>query len=140
MINTFRAALAVVLVGACLAAACSFNTADKPNDAAGHTLADGETLGKIDRLPGGTAVVTSVITLLDLTCADGQVIVKTNLTSIVGKMDCQQAVPQSTLERFYGQSVSITYAGGRLKIESVSAGSLDLPVEDATSRDVDATP
>ena len=124
-------AIALIFSGAFAAAGCSFNTAKKvPSKNA--ELKDGDTFGKIDRLPGGTAVATSVITLLSLGCANGQVTVTTNLKVIVGKMDCEQQIPQASLEHFYGQSVSIAYAGGRLRIDSVSAGTIDLPVKDAT--------
>ena len=97
-------------------------------------------MGKIERLPGGTAVVSDVITLLNITCSNGVLIVSTNLKGILGKMDCAQQIPQSTLDRFFGQAVSVSYANGRLRIDSASAGTIDLPVKDATVTDVHATP
>lgn len=130
---------ALILVTALAAAACSFNTASKKPSGA-RPFAEGETMGKIDRLPGGTAVASDVVTLLNVTCSNGQLIVTTNLKSIAAKMDCAQQVPQATLDRFYGQPVGISYAGGRLRIESVSAGTLDFPANDATVTDVHATP
>ena len=124
-------AVALILSGAFAVTGCNLPTAKKlPSKSA--ELKDGDTFGKIDRLPGGTAVATSVITLLSLGCMNGQVTVTTNLKVIVGKMDCEQQVPQASLEHFYGQSVSIAYTGGRLRIDSVSAGTIDLPVKDAT--------
>ena len=60
-------------------------------------------MGKIERLPGGTAVVSDVITLLNITCSNGVLIVSTNLKGILGKMDCAQQIPQSTLDRFSGR-------------------------------------
>ncbi len=132
------AAAALVVAATVAASACSNTASKKTSDT--HPFAQDETLGKIDRLPGGTAVVSSLITLLDVTCANGQLIVKTNLKSIVGKMDCAQQIPQTTLDRFFGQAVSIAYADGRLRIDSVAAGTLDLPVKDATVTDVNATP
>ena len=136
-----RAIVLVAILIAAVATACSSNTAKKNLVAGGaQPLAEGETLGKIEHLPGGTAVASNVITLLNMTCTNGQIVVRTNLKSIVGKMDCAQSVPDATLEHFYGQSVSISYANGRLRVESVSAGSLDLPVREATSRDAHATP
>lgn len=129
------AAVALILTGVIAAEGCSFNTAPKPSSKTGQQLKDGDTFGKIDRLPGGTAVATSVITLLNMSCTNGQVIVTTNLKRISGKMDCEQQIPQASLQRFYGQSVSIAYARGRLRIDSVSAGTLDLPVKDATVTD-----
>jgi hypothetical protein len=124
-------AITVIFCGAFAVAGCSFNTAKKPATKNAE-LKDGDTFGKIDRLPGGTAVATSVITLLSLGCTNGQVTVTTNLKVIMGKMDCEQQIPQASLEHFYGQSVSIAYTGGRLRIDSVSAGTIDLPVKDAT--------
>lgn len=130
---------ALIVATALAAAACSFNTASKKPTGT-RPFADGETMGKIDRLPGGTAVASNVVTLLNVTSADGQLVVATNLTSIAAKMDCAQQVPQATLDRFYGQPVGIAYAGGRLRIESVSAGTLDFPANEATVTDVHAAP
>lgn len=130
---------ALILATALAVAACSFNTAsNKPGGA--RPFAEGETMGKIERLPGGTAVASQVITLLNVICSDGHLVVTTNLKSIAAKMDCAQQAPQSTLDRFYGQAVGISYAKGRLRIESVSAGTLDLPAKEATVTDVHATP
>jgi hypothetical protein len=128
-------AFAAILLGA----GCSFNTASK-GPTGEQPLKDGQTLGKIDRLPGGTAVASSVVTLLGLSCVNGKLLVRTNLQSIAGKMDCAQQIPQATLDKFYGQSVSIVYANGRLRIDSVSAGTIDLPVQDATVTELNATP
>ncbi len=128
-----------VLIGTLSLPACNLNTDEKKPSGA-QPFGDGETIGKIERLPGGTAVASEVITLLGLSCTDGQIIVITNLQRIVGKMDCAQQIPQSTLERFYGQSVTVGYAGSRLRIDSVSAGTIDLPVTDATITSTHATP
>ena len=127
------AAVALILAGSVASADCSLST--KKTTSKSGELKDGDTFGKIDRLPGGTAVATSVITLLNMSCSNGQVIVTTNLKVIVGKMDCEQQIPQASLQHFYGQSVSIAYTGGRLRIDSVSAGTIDLPVKDATVAD-----
>lgn len=131
--------MTVVLTGVLVSAACSFSTSEKKPSGA-QPFADGATIGKIERLPGGTAVASEVITLLGVSCTDGQIIVITNLQRIAGKMDCAQQIPQSTLERFYGQSVTVAYASSRLRIDSVSAGTLDLPVTDATITNTHATP
>ena len=97
-------------------------------------------MGKVDRSPGGTAVGSQVITLLNVICSNGHLVVTTNLKNIAATMDCAQQAPQASLDRFYGQAVSIAYANGRLRIENVSAGTLDLAVKDATVTDVNATP
>jgi hypothetical protein len=136
-----RATATAFIVAAAVATACSFNTAPKrAADGGAHPLGEGETLGRIEPLADGTTVASSVITLLNMACANGQLIVRTNLKTVTGKMDCAQEVPQATLERFYGQAVSISYVQGHLRVESVSAGTLDLPVQDATGTDVNATP
>lgn len=129
----------VILVTAFGAAGCQLNTISKKSTGA-EPFKDGETLGKIDRLPGGTAVASSVITLLNASCVKGDLIVKTNLQIITGKMDCAQQIPQATLERFYGQAVTVGYASGRLRIDSISAGTIDLPVKDATVTNINAAP
>lgn len=136
-------ALAAILAGAVAitVSGCSFSTPPKKTPATRpHPLVEGETIGKIVHLPGGTAVASSVITLLGVTCTNGQVVVTTNNQTIRGKMDCAQIVPQATLERFYGQVVGISYARGRLRIESPSAGTIDLPVTEAASVGADAPP
>ncbi len=135
-----RAALTALVVAAALAAACTLNTEDKVIDSGARPLADGETIGAVEPPPGGTAVASSVITLGNVTCINGTLVVRTNLKSIIGKMDCEQAAPQAALDRLYGQSVSISYAGGRLRLASVSAASLEFSVQEPTIRDVDATP
>ena len=117
---------------ASLSAACSFSTSEeKPSGA--KPFGDGETIGKIERLPGGTAVASEVITLLGVSCTDGQIIVITNLQRIVGKMDCAQQIPAvdagALLRAVRDRRVR---EFGRLRIDSVSAGTLDLPVTDAT--------
>jgi hypothetical protein len=135
-----RARLAVLVLATTLAAtSCKFSTTSKKATNA-QPLADGQTIGKIERLPGGTAVASEVITLLNLSCVGGQLIVRTNLQNIVGKMDCAQQVPQATLDRFYGQSVTVSYAGSRLRIDSVSAGTIELSVTGATITEFNATP
>jgi hypothetical protein len=141
MKQRWRAIAAVFVFVAAMATACSFNTAtNKPAGGGAHPLAEGETIGTSEHSTGGTAVASSVITLLTMTCTNGQLVVRTNLRTITGNMDCAQEVPQATLERFYGQAVGISYAGGRLRIESASVGRIDLAVRDAASADVNATP
>ena len=138
--HVMRAVGVVVVVAAVITVAgCSFNSTSKKSSGP-EPFKDGETLGKIDRLPGGTAVVSSVITLLKVSCVNGDLIVTTNLHLITGKMDCAQQIPQATLEQFYGQAVMVGYAKDRLRIESISAGTIDLPVKNATITNVNATP
>jgi hypothetical protein len=138
--RTLRAsAVMLVLAGVLVASACGSGTASNKGRQA-EPFPEGETLGKIERLPGGTAVVSSALTLVTVACTNGHLTVTTNLQSIVGTMDCAQQIPHETLGRFYGQSVSISYANARLRIDSVSAGTIDLPVNGATITDLNATP
>ena len=135
-----RTRLAALALATMLSAdSCQLHTTSKKaNDA--QPLTDGQTIGKIDRLPGGTAVASEVVTLLNVACVDGELIVRTNLQSISGKMDCAQQIPQAALERFYGQSVTVSYANSRLRIDSVSAGTIELSVTGATITQFNATP
>lgn len=120
-------------------AACSSGggSGDKTPDGA---LEDGATLGRIDRLPGGTPVPTDVRTLLTIECQSEQLIVRTNLEQITAKMPCDRLLPGPIIERFLGQPVAITYDDSRLKIENPGAGSIELPAEDAIRTERDATP
>lgn len=129
-----------LILGIALAVAgCSFNTAKKKStDAA--PFKEGETLGKIERLPGGTAIASNVITLLNVSCVKGDLIVRTNMQIITGKMDCAQEIPQAALERFYGQAVTVGFASNRLRIDSISAGTIDLPVTSAMVTNLHASP
>ncbi len=129
----------VVLLATLAIVGCSFSTAKKKSTGT-EPFKDGETLGKIERLPGGTAVASSVITLLNVSCVKGDLIVRTNLQTITGKMDCAQEIPQATLERFYGQAVTVGFASNRLRIDSISAGTIDLPVTSAMVTNLRASP
>jgi hypothetical protein len=121
-------------------AACSKSTA--PPKPSGKTpLADGASIGKIQRSAGGTAVVTEVRSLLTLNCAADQLTLRTNLEAINGKMDCSRMISQPILDRFLGLPVVVTYSGETLQIESPVAGTIVLPnVKDATLEEIRATP
>jgi hypothetical protein len=109
--------------------------------AATTPVADGESIGKIERSAGGTAVVTDVRTLLTLSCGNGELTIRTNLDALAGGMDCSRMVGQSVTDRFLGQPVVITYAGGAVQIENPTAGTIVLPnIANLTRMKTDASP
>ena len=120
--------------------ACSKSTTP-PKPSAKTPLADGASIGKIERSAGGTAVVTEIRSLLTLNCAAGQLTLRTNLEAISAKMDCSRMISQPILDRFLGLPVVVTYSGETLQIESPVAGTIVLPnVKDATLEEIRATP
>ena len=84
-------------------------------------------IGKIDRFPGGTAVVSSEHVLVGISCEAGVVTMTTRVGTFSGAMDCGAMPPVETIERFVGKAVAITISVGRLRIENPEAGSLELP-------------
>lgn len=124
-----RLALAAIAAVAVFASC----TADAPPSSLpdARRLEEGETLGAIERLPGGTPVLSDVRTFINLNCREGLMTLRTNAEIITGRMDCGQMPPQSIVDQFTGRPVAITYGEGRLRIESPEAGTLDLPVADA---------
>lgn len=122
-----------VLVTVALAIGLAGCTADAPPSSLpdARRLEEGETLGAIERLPGGTPVLSDVRTFINLNCRDGLMTLRTNAEVITGRMECGQTPPQSIVDQFTGRTIAISYAEGRLRIESPEAGTLDLPVTDA---------
>ena len=92
------------------------------------------TIGKIDRFPGGTVVVSSEHVLVGISCEAGAVTMTTSAGTLSGAMDCGAMPPAETIERFVGKAVAITISEGRLRIENPEAGSLDLPASGARQR------
>lgn len=90
-------------------------------------VADGESIGKIERSTTGTAVVTPIRSLLTISCSDGQLTLKANLETLTGGMDCSRMVEESIADRFLGQPVAVTYTGGAVRIENSTAGTITLP-------------
>jgi hypothetical protein len=124
-----RAALVTITLAIGLAGC----TADAPPRTLpdGRRLEEGETLGAIERLPGGTPVLSDVRTFINLNCRDGLVTLRTNAEVITGRMDCGQTPPQSIVDQFTGRPIAMNYEEERLRIESPEVGTLDLPVTDA---------
>ena len=117
-------AVAMLLLGA----GCSLGRDPEPA-APGNQLADGDTLGKIERLPGGTAVPTDVRTLLDVSCTTDILSLRTNRELVTGEMPCDRLLPESIIQRFLGQPVAVRYDDGRIIVENETAGTMELPVE-----------
>jgi hypothetical protein len=92
------------------------------------------TIGKIDRFPGGTAVVTSEHTLVGISCDVGTMTMTTSVGVFSGAMDCGAMPPVETIERFVGKAIAITISESRLKIENPEAGSLELPASGVVER------
>jgi hypothetical protein len=133
-----RRTLLASIALAALIAGCNTGSSEK-GSVRTRALAEGETLGKIERAAPGTAAV-EVQTLLSVTCVNGQVIVKTNRHGIFGTSDCTQVAPLAAIDAFVGKTVAITYTNGRLSITNVGAGRLEFAAGDAQISDVDDTP
>ena len=91
------------------------------------------TFGAIERLPGGTAVITSPHTLVAITCSETTLTLTTTAGTFAGTMDCSAMPTTDIIERYTGKPIVITIGGGRLKIENPEAGSLDFPATDVSS-------
>jgi len=146
-----RMPLAAIGAVAVIAIACTSGGSSKSPVAAGATGATSATrssspsgggfsIGEIKRLPGGTAVPTDVRTLMSATCADGRLVVRTERESVVGQMDCSQMIPPQVVDRFRGKPVAISYNNQRLRIESVSEGTVELTVMNAAIGAGNASP
>ena len=85
------------------------------------------TIGKIDRFPGGTVVVSSEHVLVGISCEAGTVTLTTSVGMFSGAMDCGAMPPVETIDRFVEKAIAITISESQLRIENPEAGSLDLP-------------
>lgn len=129
-----------LLAGAALLTGCALGLDDDDGTPGVRELDEGDQLGSIDRLPGGTAVASNVRTLLTVSC-DGDVLnIRTNLESITADMPCDRLFPQTVIDKFIAKPVAISFGGGRLKVESDIEGTLDFPAEDPRVSDLNATP
>jgi len=138
----FRLALVLALSIAALGAwACDDdsngdgNGADDPS-----TLSDGESLGSIQRFPGGTQVPTDARTFVEATCADDRLVVVTDRETVSATMPCDRMLPPDVLARFPDQPVVISYSDGRLIIESPQIGTMTFPAEDPRIETGDDSP
>lgn len=137
-----RAVVIALLVAiSALAAGCKFGR-DNSGDGSGEgaRLESGESLGAIDRLPGGTPVPQDVRTLLSAQCDNGVLVLRTNEEEIASPMDCVQMLPEGVVARFIGQPVAIRAQDGRLIVESATAGTMDFPAAEPRVREIDGAP
>jgi hypothetical protein len=112
---------------------------DKGDDppANGELLESGDSLGAIERLPGGTPVATDVRTLLAADCADGTLTLRTSQEQITSPMDCGQMFPDTIVVRFVGQPVAIRAEDGRLIVENETAGTMNFPAAQPRVKEID---
>lgn len=131
-------ALAAVLA---LGFATACETESKsPRERGASQLEEGGELGEIERRPGGTAVATDVRTLVSVTCTDGTLFLRTSAELVRASMPCDRMPPQSIIDKFVSQTIAVRYADGRLTMDSVTAGTLELPATDPQVFATDATP
>jgi len=126
---------AVAFIGA---GACKIGR-DKSNDppANGDVLESGDSLGEIERLPGGTPVATDVRTLLSADCVDGTLTLRTSQEQITAPMDCGQMFPDTIVVRFIGQPVAIRAENDRLIVENETAGTMNFPAAEPRVKEID---
>jgi hypothetical protein len=105
-----------------------------------HDLADGKTIGKVIRGNDGTPEANAVISLVGVSCDAGKLIVRTNVSSIVGEMDCAKLPPQAAIERVLGQQVIISYNGGKVRIETVNGTAVEVEARSPKITENDVTP
>lgn len=133
--------IAVVVTAAAVAltafAACDSGTAGPPTPPA-RTLAEGDVLGKVDRTASGGE--GNILTLVGLSCDNGKLIVRMRETTVTGTMDCLALPPQAAIDRVLSKQVTLTWAGGKVHIETVNGASVDVPATDVAVTVTDATP
>lgn len=142
MTHTFRALTTLLLIAtlALALAGCS-RGGDKDGDTPnGDAFGDGGSLGKIERLPGGTPVATNVRTLLGVSCTGETLQIRTNLEAITATMPCDRMFPASVIDTFVSKPVAITYKDQRLIIESATEGTLEFPASDPTVAETNVAP
>jgi hypothetical protein len=141
MIKLRSSALAPLLLAAlvALAAACTSGRALQPS-ATGRPMTDGESIGEASHLVAGAGTPTGVRTLLSVGCQRGELTVHTNMESIIAGIDCTNDQPAARYQPFLGQIIAITYTGGRLRFENPTAGTLEVPVQQAKVYASNATP
>lgn len=125
------ATLLVLVMFGLLGCKIGRDKSDDPPSGSGEALESGESLGEIQRLPGGTPVATDVRTLLAATCADGRLTLRTSLEELTANMDCGQMLPASIVDQFVGQPVVVRADEGRIIVENATAGTMNFPASDA---------
>ena len=120
-----------------LAAACA-NGDDAPQRP--ETLGDGEALGRIERLPGGTPVADSARLIEEIGCTGDELTVRTSQETLRTALPCDRLFDEATLPPFSGTAVAIRYEDQRLIIESAAAGTLEFSVEAPELEGIDDAP
>jgi hypothetical protein len=121
-------------------AACKLGRDGDGGGADEGQLESGESLGSIDRLPGGTPVSIDVRTLMSARCENGTLILRTNREEITSPMDCGQMLPESIVARFISEPVAIRAQDGRLVVESATKGTLDFPAAEPRIEEISGAP
>lgn len=136
------ALLATVITLVEILSACRSNATPRPTSATSRSqTGDSQSLGRIDRSGGGTAVASDGRLFVSLSCVSGNLTLRTNLEVVHASMDCARVVPQSIIDRFVSQPVAVTYAGRAITIDSPTAGTIVLSeVKDFSVSSADATP
>ncbi|MEX0749268.1 MAG: hypothetical protein WD359_00530 [Dehalococcoidia bacterium] len=134
-------AVALVMSLVVVASGCSIGRdRDSDSNGDGAVLESGESLGSIERLPGGTPAASDVRTLLSAQCADGVLTLRTNREEIASPMDCGQMLPEGVIARFIGQPVAIRAQEGRLIVENPTAGTMDFPAAEPRVTEIASAP
>jgi hypothetical protein len=120
--------------------ACKLGRDDDGGAANEDQLESGESLGSIDRLPGGTPVSTDVRTLMSARCENGMLVLRTNREEITSPMECGQMLPESVVARFISQPVAIRAEDGRVIVESATQGTMSFPAPEPTRKDIESAP
>ncbi|HEY8172995.1 MAG TPA: hypothetical protein VIH21_07895 [Dehalococcoidia bacterium] len=139
MTHLRRLSICVAVVLVLSMSACKIGR-DKNEGSTPETLGEGQSLGKIDRLPGGTPVATDVRTLLTLECATDTLVLRTNIEALTAAMPCDRMLPSAVIEQFLGKPVAITYENARLKVANETVGTIELPSDEPRITAIDATP
>lgn len=126
------AALVAIVVGA---AACGGTGAPSSPTPVVRALADGEVLGKVERGASG-----DILTLVGISCDNGKLIVRMGSKTVTGAMDCKDAPPQALVERVLSKQVTVTYASGKVRVESTNGESVEVPATSVMVTESNATP
>lgn len=128
-------ALVVIAVVAVVAAACGGTGAPSSPTPVVRALADGEVLGKVERGASG-----DILTLVGISCDNGKLIVRMGSKTVTGVMDCKDAPPQALVERVLSKQVTVTYANGKVHVESTNGELVEVPATSVMITESNATP
>ena len=136
----FRSGL--VSAAVCLALLNACNGGDDSSGAPGAgALAPGDTLGSIERFPGGTAVAQDLRMISSIDCNDGQLRILTDQELLVADMSCDVIENRDFVDRFIGiQSAIVVLDGDRIRLENDFSGSLELPASSPRLGEIDDAP